>query len=189
MSTATAVLTTPSLEVYTLDATHSEVSFQVRHLVTNVRGRFNDFDAVIRLDPADEERSTVEFRVKAASIDTNLPDRDAHLRSADFFDVDNHPEIVFKSRRIESAGGDRYRVIGELTMRGITREIALEVTFLGTVRDPWGNEKAGFETEAVLNRKDFGMVWNAALDNGGVILGDKVKVHINLEALRMRDGA
>lgn len=180
---------TERAQTYVIDKTHSDVSFQVRHLVTKVRGRFADFDAEIRAVPEAPEESSVRFTIRSASVDTDLPDRDQHLRSAEFFDADKHPEITFVSSRIRSAGDDRYDVTGLLTLRGVAREMTLPVSFLGFVSDPWGNEKAGFETEVVLNRKDFGMVWNAALDNGGVVLGDKVTVSIALEAVRARDAA
>jgi polyisoprenoid-binding protein YceI len=176
---------TGTVKVYKLDPSHSEVAFTVRHLVTNVRGRFNDYDATIRMDTAHPESSSVEFRVKTASIDTANADRDTHLRSADFFDVLKFPEIVFRSTAIRAAkGGEEeiYEVTGNLEMHGVTKEITLPVTYLGAVRDPWGNDKAGFETTAKINRKDFGMVWNQALDAGGWILSEDVKVHINFEA-------
>ena len=188
MSTATAprVPTTPVAvpELYRADTAHSEVSFQVRHLVSKVRGRFADFDGEIRMDRERPENSTVRFTVKAASIDTGVADRDTHLRSADFFDAEQHPEIVFESRAVTPQGEDRYRVDGSLTLRGVTRDLPLEVEFLGFAKDPWGNEKAGFETTVTLNRKDFGMVWNAALDNGGLLLADEVKIAINLQFLK-----
>jgi len=171
-------------EVYTIDRGHSEAAFQVRHLVTKVRGRFKEFSGTIRLDRTHPDRSSVEFSIDIASIDTAVPDRDAHLKSPDFFDVAKFPLLTFASSRIVPTGGDRYEVKGTLTMRGVRKEITLPVSFLGFARDPWGNEKAGFELETKLNRKDFGMVWNAALDTGGVILGDEVTVSINLETLR-----
>ncbi len=176
-------------EVYTIDKDHSETAFQVRHIFTKTGGRFTDFRGTIRMDRERPEASAVEFRIRAASIDTRQPDRDKHLRSAEFFDVERHPEIVFVSTRVAPDADNRYRVTGNLTMRGVTREITLPVTFLGAARDPWGQEKAGFETSVTLNRKDFGMVWNQALDNGGVILGDEVWVTINLEALRVKPAA
>ncbi len=166
---------------YTVDKTHSEASFQIRHLVSKVRGGFEDFTGTIQLDRANLERSSVEFTIAAASIDTAVPDRDAHLRGADFFDAEKHPEITFKSTRVVPDGEDRFQVTGDLTMRGVTKQITLPVEYTGEVRDPWGNTKAGFETETSLNRKDFGMVWNTALDQGGVVLGDEVKITINLE--------
>lgn len=180
---------TETVKTYAVDKTHSDVSFQVRHLVTKVRGRFADFDAEIRVVPANPQDSSVRFTIRAASIDTDLPDRDQHLRSADFFDAEKYPEITFVSSRIQPIGEDRYGVTGLLTLHGVTRELTLPVTFLGFAVDPWGNDKAGFETEVVLNRKDFGMIWNAALDNGGVVLGDKVTVSIALEVVRARDTA
>ena len=176
-------------DTYAVDAGHSEVSFQVRHLVTNVRGRFNDFNGTINLDPANLEKSSVEFRVQAASIDTAHADRDKHLRAEDFFHVEKYPEITFKSTSIKKTGKDTYAVTGDFTMRGVTKRITLPVTYLGTARDPWGNDKAGFETAITLDRKDYGIVWNTAVDNGGVILGDEVKIAVNLEANKAKPEA
>ena len=169
-------------ETYTIDNSHSDVSFQVRHLVTQVRGKFNEYQGTIDLDSAKMENSKVEFRIKATSIDTGLADRDNHLRAEDFFHVEKFPEITFKSDSIKATGKDTYDVTGKLTMRGVTKTVTLPVSFLGKVKDPWGNNKAGFATETTINRKDYGIVWNAALDSGGVVLGDDVKISINLEA-------
>lgn len=168
-------------EVHTIDAGHSDVSFQVRHLVSQVRGKFNEYQGKIDLNPANLEGSKVEFTIKAASIDTGVADRDKHLRAEDFFFVEKYPEITFKSQTVKATGKDTYAVTGPLTMRGVTKTVILPVTYLGKVRDPWGNDKAGFALETTLNRKDYGIVWNAALDNGGVVLGDEVKISINLE--------
>ena len=176
-------------DVYNVDPSHSEVSFQIRHMVSQVRGRFNDFKGTVNLDPANLPKSSVEFRVKAGSIDTGLPDRDKHLRAADFFDVEKYQEITFKSTSIKPTGKDTYAVTGDFTMRGVTQQITLPVTLLGSAKDPWGNVRAGFETSTTLNRKDYGMNWNTALDNGGVILGDDVKIAINLEAIKAKDEA
>jgi polyisoprenoid-binding protein YceI len=173
-------------EVHTIDKGHSEAAFQIRHLVTKVRGRFTDFAGSIHVDRARPEGSSVEFTIEAASVDTDLPDRDQHLKSPDFFDVEKYPRITFQSSRVEPVGDDRYDVTGTLTMHGVARQVTLPVTFLGFAKDPWGNEKAGFELEAKLNRKDYGMVYNAALDNGGLLLGDEVKVSINLETVRQK---
>lgn len=193
---ALAVASLPTLaaaparaDVYTIDKGHSEVSFQVRHLVTQVRGRFNDYAGTINLDPANLERSSVTFAIKAASIDTDVADRDKHLRGADFFDTDKFPEITFKSKAIKKSSGDTYAVLGTLTMHGVAKEITLPVAFLGTVKDPWGNEKAGFSTDLTLNRKDYGINWNAALDNGGAVLSDDVKISINLETQKEKPAA
>lgn len=186
--TALTAMPVPA-DVHTIDAGHSEVSFQVRHLVTQVRGNFNDYEGTINLDPANLERSSVDFRIKAASIDTNHADRDKHLRGEDFFFVEKYPEIAFKSKSIKKTGKDTYAVAGTLTMRGVSKEVTLPVTYLGAVKDPWGNEKAGFATEVTLNRKDYGINWNAALDNGGFVLSDEVKVSINLETQKKKDAA
>ena len=184
--TGLAALPAMAADIHTIDKTHSDVSFQVRHLVSQVRGKFNDYQGTINLDPANLEKSSVEFRIKAASIDTDLEDRDKHLRGEDFFHVEKYPEITFKSKSIQKAGKDTYNVTGTLTLRGVAKEVTLPVTFLGAARDPWGNDKAGFATEVTLNRKDYGINWNAALDNGGVILGEDVKVAINLETQKAK---
>lgn len=186
---ANAIPAYAASEVHTIDKGHSDVSFQVRHLVSQTRGKFNDYQGTITLDPANLEKSSVEFTIKAASIDTGLPDRDKHLRGEDFFWADKHPDITFKSKSIKKAGKDTYNVTGTLNMRGVAKEITLPVTYLGTVKDPWGNEKGGFETAITLNRKDYGINWNTALDNGGVVLSDEVKVSINLETQKKKDEA
>ena len=183
---ALAALPMLAADVYTIDPTHSEAAFQVRHIVTKVRGRFTDFSGTIRMDRARPEASAVEFRIRTTSIDTALADRDKHLRSADFFDVEKYPEIVFQSSGVSPAGKDRYNVSGNLTIRGVSKAITLPVTFLGGDKDPWGNERAGFETSLTLNRKDFGMVWNKSLDSGGLLVGEEVAVSINLEALKAK---
>ncbi len=184
-----SVLPAQAADVYNVDASHSEVSFSVRHLLSNVRGRFTDYAGAVNLDPAKMTSSSVTFTIKAASIDTANTDRDKHLRSADFFDTEKFPEITFKSTSIAAAGKDKYNVAGDFTMHGVTKKMTLLVTFLGTAKDPWGNERAAFETEATLNRKDYAINWNKALDNGGVLLGDEVKVTINIEAVKAKPEA
>lgn len=169
---------------YTVDPGHSEVSFQVRHLVTKVRGTFGEFDGTIVKDDANPAASSVEFTVQVASIDTGISDRDNHLRSADFFDVAQHPTITFKSTRVERVSDTEYKVTGPLSIHGVAKEVTLPVTFDGELKDPWGNTKGGFSTATRLNRKDFGINWNKALDTGGVLLGDEVDVQINLEVLK-----
>jgi polyisoprenoid-binding protein YceI len=167
-----------------IDRGHSEAGFQVRHLFTNVRGRFGTFEGTIVMDPAKPEASSVAFTIDASSIDTDNTDRDKHLRSPDFFDVANHPSITFTSQSIRSTGKDRYAVTGTLTMRGVAKTITLPVSYLGAGKDPWGNERAGFSTAITLNRKDYGINWNKSLDNGGLLLGDDVAVTIDLEAVK-----
>lgn len=173
-------------DTYVVDRSHSEATFQIRHLVSKVSGRFTDFSGTIVGDPAKPESASVEFTIKAASINTDNADRDSHLRTADFFDVEKNPEITFKSSAIKKTGEGRYAVTGKFTMRGVTKTIVVPVEYLGVVRDPWGNEKAGFTAKLTLNRKDYGINWNKALDNGGVLLSDEVDVVVNLEAAKKK---
>ena len=170
------------VRTFTIDKAHSEAAFEVRHLVTRVRGRFTDLAGTVTYDEASPERSSVAFSIRAASIDTGTPDRDAHLRSEDFFHVDRHPELTFVSTSIKAAGRDTYAVTGDLTLRGVTKRITLPVRYLGLAKDPWGNEKLGFEAETTINRKDYGLVWNAALETGGFLVGDEVKVSVSVQA-------
>lgn len=168
-------------DLYVVDKTHSEVSFRVRHLVANTPGKFNDYGANIALDPKDLTKSTVEFTIQAASIDTANADRDKHLRGEDFFWVDQHPTLAFKSEKIVKKSKDEFEVTGTLTMRGVSKKITVPVEFGGFMKDPWGNEKAGFTTAFTVNRKDYGINWNKALDQGGVVLGEDVKISLSLE--------
>jgi polyisoprenoid-binding protein YceI len=174
-------VTATAAETYTFDKVHSDVSFQIRHFLSKVRGRFTDYDGTIVADRAKPEASSVDFTIKATSIDTDNENRDKDLRSANFFEVEKYPDITFKSSKVTPKGPDRYDVTGTLTMHGVSKEITLPVTFLGTVNTGRG-EKAGFETSITLNRKDFGIVWNRVLDTGGTTLGDDVIVSINVEA-------
>jgi len=182
--TAAVLAASPALaaDTYSFDKAHTTVLFQVRHIVTNVTGKFKDFDGQIQVDKANPAASTVDFTIQAASIDTNEPKRDEHLRSADFFDVANNPKITFKSTSVKATAKDTYAVAGELTMRGVTKPVTLTVSYLGEGKDPWGNEKLGFEVAGLLNRKDFNINWNKTLDAGGVLVGDEVKVQIAVEA-------
>lgn len=168
-------------ETFVIDKGHSEVGFQIRHMMSKVRGRFTDFDGRIQVDKAKPEASSVELTIQSTSIDTANPARDKDLRGADFFDVDKHPQITFKSTRITPKGKDAYDVTGTLSMRGVSKEVTIPVTFLGFMKNMRGQDAAGFEAAITLNRKDFGIVWNRALDAGGVLLGDEVYVSINLE--------
>lgn len=171
-------------EVWVVDKPHSSASFKIRHLMSNVTGRFRDFDASIRIDRADPARSSVELTIHSASIDTGEADRDEHLRSPDFFEVAKYPAITFKSATVVPKSKTQFDVTGDLTMHGVTRRITLPVTFLGFGRDPRGNEKAGFEIATTLDRKDYNITWNRLLDEGGLLLGDEVKVTIELEVGR-----
>jgi polyisoprenoid-binding protein YceI len=166
----------------TIDRSHSQVAFQVRHLLSKVTGRFADFAGTIQFDEADPQSSRVEVAIQASSIDTAEVDRDTHLRSADFFEVETYPTLTFTSTSVKPRRGDAYDVIGDLTIHGVTRHVTLPVSYLGRARDPWGNEKVGFEAELTINRKDFGLHWNAALETGGFLVGDDVKVMLSIQA-------
>jgi polyisoprenoid-binding protein YceI len=181
-----AAAPTFAADTYQFDKAHTTVGFTVRHIVTNVGGKFQDFAGTIHIDEAKPESSSVEFTIQAASIDTNEPKRDEHLKSPDFFDVAQYPTITFKSTSVKPTGKDAYEVAGNLTMRGVTKPVTLPVTFLGEGKDPWGNEKVGFELSTVLNRKDYGINWNKTLDAGGVLVSDEVKVQISVEANKVK---
>jgi polyisoprenoid-binding protein YceI len=167
---------------YKIDKSHSEVLFQVRHLVTKVRGRFDDFEGTIAFDEGNPGASSVAVTIQATSIDTNEKDRDTHLRSGDFFDVERFPTLTFTSTSV-SGGGESYSVTGDLTIHGVTKQVTLPASFLGHAKDPWGNARVGFEAEITLNRKDFGLNWNAALEAGGFLVGDEIKVTLSAQAI------
>jgi polyisoprenoid-binding protein YceI len=178
-----------SAETYSVDTSHATVLFQIRHFMSQVTGKFKTFDGSIRIDRQNPESSSVTFTIQAASIDTNEEKRDAHLRSPDFFDVATHPSITFVSTEVKPTGDGTYDVTGDLTMRGVTKRVTLPVTVLGEMADPWGHQRIGFEIDTTLNRKDYGVSWNKLLDQGGYLLGDDVKVSINLEAVRQEPQA
>ena len=170
-------------ESFVIDRNHSEATFQVRHLVSRVSGKFDDFAGTISVDRANPALSSVEFTIKAPSINTGHADRDKHLRSADFFDVEKFPEITFKSTSIKpGAKKDTYDVTGNFTMHGVTKQITLPVEFLGFLKGPRGREVAGFTAKTTLNRKDYGILWNRALDAGGTLLSEDVDVTVNIES-------
>jgi polyisoprenoid-binding protein YceI len=176
-------IATKTASAYAIDKAHSEVTFQVRHLLTKVRGRFSDFSGTIHLDLQDPANASVSLTIAAASIDTNNADRDQHLRSDDFFAVATYPAITFESSRIVKTSSDLYDVTGTLTIRGVARNITLPVAYLGMATDPWGNARAGFETELTINRKDYGLSWNAALETGGFLVGDDVRISLSVQAI------
>ena len=168
-----------------LDAAHSEIAFKVKHLmISNVKGTFKEFDASIYTTGEDFMTSEIDFWLNPASIDTGAPDRDAHLKSADFFDVENHKQITFIGNTYEKVDEDSYTLYGDLTIKGITKQIKLDVGFGGVMKDPWGNEKAGFTINGKINRKDFGLNWNAALEAGGVLVGEEIKINCEVELLK-----
>jgi polyisoprenoid-binding protein YceI len=171
-------------ERWEIDSSHSGIHFSVRHLViAKVRGQFSRWTGAVIVPDGDFTKASVEAVIDASSIETGVADRDAHLKSADFFDVAQFPEVVFKATRVAPKGDD-LQLVGALTIKGITREVALDVEQLGTVKDPWGNERAAFSAKTAVDRQDFGLTWNQALETGGVMVGDKVTLEIEVEAVR-----
>jgi polyisoprenoid-binding protein YceI len=168
-----------------VDVAHTGINFSVRHMVVSkVRGRFGKHSGTIRVDDGDITRSSVEVSIDASSIDTGVADRDTHLRSPDFFDVERFPTLLFRSTGIEKRAADRYVVIGELTIRGVTRVVALDVEYGGRGKDPWGNERLGFVAKTSIDRKDFGLTWNQALETGGILVGERVEIELDVQAVR-----
>ena len=170
---------------YTLDPTHSRIGFVARHaMVTKVRGSFNEFEGTGYLDADDPASSRLELTIRAASIDTRNADRDGHLRSNDFFDMDNHPEIRFVSTSVEEVDPENYRVTGDLTIKGVTKPVTVDFEYTGAAVDPFGNHRVGLEGTATVNRKDWGVNWNAALEAGGVLVSEKVTLEFDVSAIR-----
>lgn len=166
-----------------IDPAHSAIHFSVRHMMfAKVRGSFGTFTSELELDPNDITRGSVRVEIDAASIDTGVGDRDAHLRSGDFLDVEHYPKLRFESQRIELAG-ERLRLHGELTIRDVTRPVTLDVERLGEGTDPWGKRRLGFAAKGSIDRKDFGLSWNQVLEAGGVLVGDRVEIEIDLQVV------
>jgi len=174
-----------------IDPAHSAAHFSVRHLmISNVRGEFTKLSGSAVLNPADPSKSTVEVIIQAASINTREPQRDEHLRSADFLDVANYPTITFKSKRNEAVELEYYKLTGDLTIRGVTKEVTFDVEGpTPPVKDPWGNVRAGVTASTKINRNDFGLVWNALVEGGGVMVGDEVKITIEAELIQQAPAA
>lgn len=170
---------------YVIDASHSSIGFTVRHaMVTNVRGAFADHEGTLHLDGADPSRSTASIDVKIASVDTGIGDRDGHLRTGDFFDAETFPLMTFRSTEAKQLGGDKYRITGELTIKAVTRPLSIDLEFGGSATDVYGNERVGFEGSAEILRSDWGLTWNAALETGGVMVSDKVKLTFDISAIK-----
>lgn len=170
---------------WAVDPVHTTIEFAVRHMViATVKGHFSKFEANVAFDESRPEQSSVKARIDVASLDTREPQRDAHLRSPDFFDAENTPHITYVSKDIRPQGKGRYRVLGDLTIRNTTREVALDAEFSGVMKDPWGNQRAAFSATGSLNRKDFGLNWNMALEAGGWLVGDTVKISIDAELVK-----
>jgi polyisoprenoid-binding protein YceI len=171
-------------QIWEIDSSHSGVHFTVRHLVVaKVRGQFARWSGRLRVEDGDLASASVEVVIDASSIDTGVADRDTHLRSADFLDVEKFPEITFKGKTAEKRG-EVLTVTGDLTIHGVTREAALEVEYAGETKDPWGNQRVGFSARTAIDRKDFGLTWNQALEAGGVLVGDRIAIEIEVEAVK-----
>ncbi|MHC5905189.1 YceI family protein [Streptomyces sp. S6] len=170
---------------YTIDPAHSTLGFTARHaMVTNVKGKFDEFSGELHLDGSDPAASTASIDIVMASIDTGSADRDGHLKSADFFRTEEFPTMTFRSTKAESLGGDDYRVTGDLSILGTTRPVSIDLEFNGAAKDPFGNERVGFEGKAEILRSDWGITWNAALETGGVLVSDKIKLNFDISAIK-----
>ncbi|GGF92793.1 YceI family protein [Paenibacillus abyssi] len=168
---------------WVVDPSHSSVDFTIKHMmIAKVKGTFHNFEAEIDADPTDLTTADISFSIDLASVDTRNNDRDGHLRSADFFDVENKPKMTFKSTSISKKGDGEYTVTGDLNLNGVTRSESFSVSFEGAGKDPWGNEKVGFSGNGAIKRSDYGLTYNAVLETGGVLIGDEVKVSIEIEA-------
>jgi len=177
--------TSLSLPIWAVDGAHSSIGFTVRHMVVSkVRGRFTRWSGTIAMDERDPAKAQVDITIEPASVDTGVEQRDNHLRSPDFFDVERYPTMTFRSTRSEKVGEREYRLIGDLTMHGVTRPVSLEVEFAGSAKDPWGGVRAGFSARGSLDRKDFGLTYNQLLETGGVVVGEKVDLDIEVEAVK-----
>ncbi|MEE1767962.1 YceI family protein [Streptomyces sp. JV185] len=170
---------------YTIDPAHSSIGFTVRHaMVTNVRGSFGEHEGTLKLDGSNPANSTASIDVKIASVDTGIADRDGHLVSGDFFDAEKFPLMTFRSTQAEQLGGDTYRVTGDLTIKDVTRPLSIDLEFNGSATDVYGNERVGFEGSTNILRSDWGLTWNAALETGGVMVSDKVKLSFDISAIK-----
>ena len=183
-----SAIASPALDrltgTYTIDPSHSRLGFVARHaMVTKVRGSFNEFTGTFTIDD-DVAGSRAEITIEAASVDTRNADRDQHLRSNDFFAMEEHPQIRFVSTSVEQAGDGDYRVTGDLTLRGVTKPVTIDLEYTGAALDPWGNTRVGFEGSTTVNRKDWGLVWNAALEGGGILVSEKVTLEFEISATR-----
>ncbi|MCG7204879.1 MULTISPECIES: YceI family protein [Streptomyces] len=170
---------------YTIDPAHSTLGFVARHaMVTNVKGSFQEFEGTLHLDGSDPAKSTASLDIQMASITTGSPDRDGHLKSADFFKTDEFPTMTFRSTKAEALGDEDYRITGDLTILGVTKPVTIDLEFNGAAKDPFGNERVGFEGKAEIKRSDWGVTWNAALETGGVLVSDKIKLNFDISAIK-----
>ncbi|HEU5033985.1 MAG TPA: YceI family protein [Mycobacteriales bacterium] len=185
MTTATETTITELTGDYDIDASHSRLAFAAKHaMVTTVRGQFSVYSGEVHLDEANPANSWAKVEIDASSIDTGNADRDAHLRTPDFFDLENHPKITFTSTKVEKVDDDTYTLIGDLTINGKSHPVSVDWELTGTSVDPWGGFRVGFEGKATVNRRDWGLEWNVALDKGGVLVSEKVKLEFDIAAVK-----
>jgi polyisoprenoid-binding protein YceI len=185
MTTQTPTIPTSVTGTYAIDPTHSRIGFVARHaMVTKVRGSFNEFTGTGYFDAEDPSASSLQLTIQAASIDTRNADRDGHLRSNDFFDMETYPEITFVSTAVEPQGGNEFRVTGDLTIKGVTKPVSVDLEYTGSAVDPFQNQRIGLEGATTINRKDWGVTWNAALETGGVLVSEKVTLEFEVSAIR-----
>lgn len=177
-----------ALTTWKIDPAHTLVEVAAKHMmITTVKGRFGGVEGRISADPAEPGRDSVEVVIDASSISTGVQQRDDHLRSADFLDVERYPTITFRSTRVDGAyasEGDTFKVVGDLTIHGTTREVTLDVTFEGEGKDPWGGERAAFTADTAIDRRQFGLTWNQALETGGILVGNQLKIHLEVQAVK-----
>lgn len=181
----TTTVTTPAVTTWSIDPAHSHVEFAVRHLmISTAKGRFGIVHGTVRTDDADQLKSDADIQIDVDSIDTREAQRDAHLKSADFFDVEKFPTLTFKSTRVSDVKGDNFKLHGDLTIHGVTRPVTLDVTAEGRAKDPWGGERAGFTARTQIKRSDYGLTWNVALETGGFVVGDDIKINLEVELVK-----
>jgi polyisoprenoid-binding protein YceI len=175
---------------WVIDPAHTEVNFTVRHMmISNVRGQFQKLSGTIEFDEANPAATTIDVQIEAASVNTREEKRDSHLRSPDFFDAAQYPYLIFKSRRVEMTDASHARLTGDLTIRDVTKEVALEVEYNGSAKSPWGTLSAGFSAKTSINRKDWGLNWNMVLETGGILVGDQINISIELEIVKQPEAA
>ncbi len=171
---------------YSIDPSHTRVGFIVRHIVSKVHGEFKEFDGGFSFDSKKPENSKGKFSVKASSIYTNNEKRDTHLKSADFFDVEKFKTLEFQTKKVSRKNENEYKMEGDLSLHGVTKPVVFNLEFMGSDKDPWGNQRAGFSATTKINRKDFGLIWNKILDSGGLLVGEEVEIVLNVEALQKK---
>ena len=186
LSTLGAAPAVAGTDTWTVDGAHSTVGFAIRHFFSNTTGRFGAFEGTVTVDPAKPTGAKIEATIETASVDTDNEKRDEHLRNADFFDVTKHPTMTFTSTKVTAAGGDKYTMVGDLTLLGVTKPVTLDVSFLGQGPDAWGGTRSGFTAVGTIDRREWGMGYNTLLDTGGAVLGNDVEIRLELELIKKK---